>query len=89
MIKYPASIDLISVPLTAADFNANTPPPPDWRYYKARRGDGVCWAVVHDGLTAHEGPLRFEDEFHGSDFSAIVSQLIGHALAARACNPGN
>ena len=71
-MPYPPDVQLLPMPFDSATIGA---PPRDWRFFKARRGDGVCWAVVHDGLTAHEGPPRYEDEFTGRDFADVVAQL--------------
>lgn len=86
MATYPPDVELIPVSLSPADIGV---PDRGWRCYKARRGDGVCWAVVHDGLTAHEGPPRWEDEFHGRDFNDLILQLEAYARAAFTQHPDN
>ena len=83
MALYPPDVKLTPV---------DVKPDPDrgWHFYLARRRDGVCWAVVHDGLTAHEGPPRWEDEFNQHhDFRDVVSQLEAQAKLAVARSPGN
>ena len=85
-MAYPPDVQLIPTDFTPRTLNL---PDRGWRFYLARRGDGVCWAVVHDGLTAHEGPPRYESEFNGNDFNEVVWQLEAYARAAVASSPGN
>lgn len=54
-----------------------------WECVLARRADGACWVVVHDGLSEHEGPLRDNIDDAVDDVPGVVEHLEGLARFAK------